>query len=157
MLTPLLICIVFGAWMSGELRGKPIAKIVDPAFGTIQWFENRGWEGMITFEAAQERISLSIEADSAGPTDDQRQLFDQITKKYDSILPAVEKHLSKYVSECWDAHGWDFTLIGINIPGDCRTRPWTAEYVAPDTDQDGDMGYAIHVLNWAVTGVDAGD
>ena len=69
---------VYDAWKRGEFRNEPTAKIVDPTFGELRLFANRGWEGEIIFSPTDRPMNVSIDATNSGPTDDQRTLLKQI-------------------------------------------------------------------------------
>ncbi len=143
---------MFDARKNDYLRNQPSASLFDPVFGELQFFEHLGcWEGGLAFSAIQSDVAISIDANENGPTDEQRSLYRQIEQKYNVLYPEIRRALVEYVE-----HDWDFDLWGLAISDDTHSMRWTAEFNAM-TEEDGDMGYSVEVVNWIVSDVYGSD
>jgi hypothetical protein len=141
----------YDAWKAGTWRNKTEARMVDPTFGVLQLFRDSGWEGEVLFSPTQQPVGILVGGTVAGPTDEQRTLYQRIEQRYEDLLPDIHRSLVQHVEQ-----DWEFALCGIEIPADQGPDKWTGQYVA-NTEDDGDMGYFVDVVDWkvvAVTGVD---
>ena len=129
---------------------RVLHRMKDPVFGEVLLKKN-GWEGDVVFRPTTSDVGLSIDSPESGPTEDQRRLFKQIEQRYNDLMPNIRKALVDYVN-----HDWKFELCDIEIPRNTESARWTAQYVA-DTEDDGDMGYFVDVVEWQVDGVSGVD
>ncbi len=145
-----LLRFLFAAFM--DRRGREI-HLSDPLFGNLKsWEKWEHWEGDAEFGAGGiERVMIFIDANANGPTESQRALFQKIRSQYSSVLPEIEAALRKYVGE-----DWEFELTSISIPTASEAWDWSAGYFA-ETDEDGDMGYDVHIKDWSVSDVIGSD
>ena len=141
----------YDAWRNEGFRNGPQARMVVPMFGELQLFGDRGWEGMVRFSATQQDIQVAIDATESGPTVEQSAYFELIAQRCHDLLPEIHESLSECVAE-----DWEFELCGVEITADPQVHGWTGQYIAK-TDDDGDMGYFVGVVDWKVAGVTGAD
>ena len=84
-------------WLLAKLGPKTLD---DPLFGPIRFVRMRDpsesyWEGASVFAGTGTRIEYFIDADQAGPDDDQRAFVRAIAKEYPNVLKQLSPLLSR--------------------------------------------------------------
>jgi hypothetical protein len=67
---------------------KPLT-INDPVFGTLRFQKVGFWEGKVHFKPLSVEVEVLVDADSTGPTEEQRRWFKEVELKYPSLLPEI--------------------------------------------------------------------
>lgn len=67
---------------------KPLT-LNDPVFGSLRFQKVGIWEGKVQFKPLSVEVEVLVDADSTGPTEEQRRWFKEVELRYPSLLPEI--------------------------------------------------------------------
>jgi len=76
---------------------KKYRRVEDPTFGALT-YEPPWWRGKVRFRPCSSEVAVNIESDERGPTDQQRERFRELDRKYQGLLPLIGAAL-------WELYG----------------------------------------------------
>jgi hypothetical protein len=90
----------------------------------------RFWEGRALFTPTGTHIEVLIDGDVSGPTDQQREFYDDIEKQYESWWPPVLRALKREAAQLGvEGQRVVFVAISIGRPDGARViREWELSY-----------------------------
>lgn len=141
-------------WQRLKRVFRPLS-IDDPTFGRIVYHRgSRAWEGAISPPFAEQEVGLVVEADEGGPSERQRQFYDELKSRYADLRTMIEDVLLETLQN-WDSsigrkEVWErFRLESMSIPGLSDDASWELCYTL-----SGDPHYFCVMFEaWSIEGV----
>ena len=129
----------------------------DPIFGLVKKKGNYEWEGFVEyFLDSKEKIFIAIEADDNGPTENQRNIFLEIKKKYHSLYPQILKDLTTYFDGAYSEEEVVKFLHPISLYFSAEKPKWSISFVL-GIEAEGDMAYDVDFMGLEIDEISAGD
>jgi hypothetical protein len=97
-------------------------RVEDPTFGELT-YEPPWWRGKVLFRPCSSEVAINIEADEHGPTEQQRNLFRELDRRYQGLLPQIGAAL-------WDL----YRPVREELDRDARLGPSDSSGMAEHTE-----------------------
>jgi len=139
-----------------EVHPSPSAKIDDPVFGSIS-YNVSAWDGQVAFEfplARTTHVRVHVGAPDSGPTQAQRDIFQEFLFRYKDLWPSVAEALSRChrtLSSVDAVHAHLDPIIGLDL---YESPPGQLELSYTfDLDTKWRQSYHVTIRDWQIVEV----
>ncbi len=152
--------VALGCWALLKVSSRqyePIARMVDPVFGEIEFYKGGSWQADVDFDPLKERMLVFIDAAESGPSEQQRELFREIILRYADLRPQIDAALAQHYQEylkAFESVEMPNFSPSICIPRSEISTEWSIDF---STDPEDYLSHTVVFRDWEIVDVYSGD